>query len=64
MVRFSVAHMDGINQLNTVVFAGGILLNACCADNDGQTTNTEKIKQNIRKNKKLCYISEKQHKEN
>ena len=47
-----VAHVDRINQLNTVVFAGGILLNAYCADNDGQTTNTEKIKQNISKNQK------------
>ena len=47
-----VAHVDGKHQLNTVVFDREVLLYAYCADNDGQTTNTEKITPNIRKNKK------------
>ena len=40
----AVAHMDEINQLNTIVFARGILLNAYFADIDGQASNTEKMK--------------------
>ena len=53
-MRFTsiVAHVGGEHQLNTVVFDREVLLYAYCADNDGQTTNTEKIKQNIRRNKK------------
>ena len=54
IVLLTVAHVDRINQLNTVVFAGGILLNAYCADNDGQTTNTEKIKSLLQT--QLCWV--------
>ena len=42
--------MDGKHQPNTVVFDREVLLYAYCADNDGQTTNTEKIKTLLAKN--------------